>query len=145
MVDDDLIDDVKIYCGDGKIEIDANKRDVLARLINRDDCTDEEYINGLKDYIDKQPDQNFYCYVDIALEEGKEDLVKFLVMNFKDAAAYSLYAKQMAMINGHLKLALWVEKFGILRNNKIDIRTVHYNYDTRSWDSCIPESYQYKI
>ena len=142
MSDNDLIDDVKIYRKDGKIKIVDNKRDELARLINRDDCTDEEYINGLKDYIDKQPDQNFYCYVDIALEEGKEDFVKFLVMNFKDAAAYSLYAKQMAMINGHLKLALWVEKFGILRN-KIDIRTVHYNYDTRSWASCIPESYQY--
>lgn len=142
MADSDLVDDVKIYCEDGKIEIVDNKRDVLERLIKRDDCTDEEYINGLKDYINKQPDQNFYSYVDIALEEGKEDFVKFLVMNFKDAAAYSLYAKQMAMINGHIKLALWVEKFGVLRN-KIDIHKVHYNYETRSWASCIPKSYQY--
>lgn len=64
-------------------------------------------------------------FVDISLEEGNDSMTKFLINHF--GCQPSLYAKQMAQINGHDKLALWAESHGILRNHT-SYKSVHYNY-----------------
>lgn len=79
-------------------------------------------------------------FVDSALEDGKDEMTKFLISEFK--CEPSLYAKQMAQINGHHSLALWTEVYGKLRNNT-DIKSVHYNHKLNSWNSVIPEEYRY--
>ncbi len=78
-------------------------------------------------------------FVDSALEDGKSDMVKYLVSRYE--CQPSLYAKQMAHVNGHHSLASWTEEFAIQRNNT-SIRTVHYRPKT-GWNKVIPEKYRY--
>ncbi len=78
-------------------------------------------------------------FVDVALEEGRTDMVKYLVNSHQ--CQPSLYAKQMAHVNGHHSLAAWTEDYAVQRNNT-SIRTVHYRPKT-GWDKVIPEKYRY--
>lgn len=92
----------------------------------------------LKQY--KMPQGYCNLFVDSSLEDGNETMTKFLINQFK--CQPSLYAKQMAQINGHQKLSLWVESYGTLRNNT-NIKSVHYNYKSDQWSQMIPEEYRY--
>lgn len=80
-------------------------------------------------------------YIDKTLEDGNDKMAKFLVMEFR--CQPSLYAKQMAHVNGHHKLAFWMDSFAELRN-KTDISSVHYDNKTKQWNKSIPEEYRFK-
>jgi len=78
-------------------------------------------------------------FIDSSLEDGNEDMVKFLVKEFQ--CQPSLYAKQMAHINGHHSLAFWADTFTTQRND-VNIHAVHHNYKT-GWANSIPEELRY--
>ena len=80
-------------------------------------------------------------FVDSSLEEGNEQMAKFLVNEQK--CVPSLYAKQMAHVNGHHKLSFWMDAYATNTRNGPDIKTVHYNYKQNQWANCIPEEYRY--
>jgi len=84
-------------------------------------------------------------YLDVALENGKEDMAKMLVL--KGACQPSLYAKQMAHINGHHKLAFWMDAYSTQRNDTT-IGTIYQKYDRTTkqttWSDTIPEKYRYE-
>jgi hypothetical protein len=82
-------------------------------------------------------------YIDVALEEGKKDVFNFFVnKNVKP----SLFAAQMARINGHEKLAMIAESYSDFRN-KVNIKNVYHQYDRINkkfvWNPNISEKYQY--
>lgn len=55
----------------------------------------------------------------------------------------SLYAVQMAYMNGHPTGNLALNWCHNKLRNDTDIKTVHYNYKTRKWPDFIPEHFQY--
>ena len=80
--------------------------------------------------------------VDTALEEGDEDMFKFLVNEFK--CEPSLYAKQMANINGHHELITWIETMNVPLRNSIGIDKVHFKpKNANKWDDTIPPEYRF--
>ena len=87
-------------------------------------------------------DGNFH--IDVATDEGNLDMVKYLVT--KHGCKPSLYAKQMAHINGHPKTAIWLDKFGQERN-QVDIGTIHRRFDKSTgvhcWSDEVPTEYRY--
>ncbi len=87
----------------------------------------------------KLPQGQCNMFVDAALEEGRNDMVKYLVNTHE--CQPSLYAKQMAHVNGHHGLAAWTEDYAVQRNNT-SIKSVHYRPKT-GWSKVIPEKYRY--
>jgi hypothetical protein len=86
---------------------------------------------------------NINYMVDVSLEEGDDEITKHLILNYK--AKPSLYAKQMAEINGYIKLAKFVETFCELRNN-VSIASVHCKINDKhgiNWNYCIPEQFHF--
>lgn len=86
---------------------------------------------------------NLYYLVDVSLEEGDKGMTQFLINNLN--AQPSLYAKQMAEINGHVELAKYVESFGTFRN-QASIASVHRRRGKDGnvrWSECIPFKYQF--
>lgn len=81
-------------------------------------------------------------HIDVAVEEGNEDMAKFLIQSF--GCKPSLYAKQMALAGGHLKLFLWVDAFGIERTHTA-LHNVHFKTKNKEleWDKCIPDYLRY--
>lgn len=81
--------------------------------------------------------------VDVSLEEGNEKMTKYLLSIYN--AKPSLYAKQMAEVNGHIQLAKYVESLFPLRN-QISIANVHRKIDANKqfkWNGNIPQQYQF--
>jgi len=91
-------------------------------------------------YIDS-PRNNFY--IDVALEEGNKDVVDFF--RTKDVKP-SLFAIQMARINGHEKLAAEIESYVEVRN-KINYKSVYWIYDRINkkfiWNDIIPSAFRF--
>lgn len=87
------------------------------------------------------PRNNYY--IDVSLEEGRKDVTNLLLSK---GVKPSLFALQMAKINGHDGLAMNVEGQCDMRN-KVDIKKVYYLYDrynkTFSWSPIIPNTYRY--
>lgn len=86
---------------------------------------------------------NLYYFVDVSLEEGDKEMTQFLINKLN--AQPSLYAKQMAEINGHSELAKYVDHFGTFRN-QTSIASVHRRRDKDGnirWSECIPLKYQF--
>lgn len=81
-----------------------------------------------------------YFYLDSALEEGNEIVVNFLVQKgYKP----SLFANQMARINGHISLATKIESC-IGYRNQVSIKNVYYNLNKPfSWNTVIPIEYRF--
>ena len=83
-------------------------------------------------------------HVDISVEEGDTNMAQFLITSFN--CQPSLYAKQMATINGHNKLSLWVDTYATQRND-VGIDSVHKRYDRNQriycWSDVIPEQFRY--
>ena len=67
-------------------------------------------------------------------------------MNYNIFRYPSLYAKQMANINGHVSLVNWIDTYTTQRND-IGIDSVHRRFDKNkgvfSWSECIPMEYRY--
>jgi len=82
-------------------------------------------------------------YLDIALDDGKYDLVHFFL---NKGVKPSLFANQMARINGFNKLATQVESQTDFRN-KVNIQNVYYNYDRHNksmyWNTVVPEEFRF--
>lgn len=78
--------------------------------------------------------------LDVAIEEGDLKTVRRC-----RKAGYSLYAKQMAMVNGHDDIVRHIKKFSWQRNNT-GVVPIHskYNKETgkREWSDCIPEKFR---
>ena len=110
-----------------------------------DDAFEQSDIPKL-DYLNKKFGltlrSNGDYHVDVAVEEGKEDMAKFLIQSF--GCKPSLYAKQMALAGGHSKLFLWVDAFGIERNHTA-LHNVHLKTKNKEqeWDKCIPDFMRY--
>mgnify|MGYP006898473348 CR=1 FL=1 len=83
-------------------------------------------------------------HVDVSTENGNGDMAKFLVTELK--CEPSLYAKQMATVNGHTNLSLWMNVFAKQRNETgINIVHRHFNKEKKMfvWDEIIPEQFRY--
>lgn len=93
------------------------------------DAFEEQNIDKLQ-YLKNNFSLNLHgCgnyHIDIAIEEGQTDMSKFLITEFK--CQPSLYAKQMAIVNGHDQLSSWVDQNAIQRN-QTGINVVHRHYD----------------
>lgn len=96
--------------------------------------------NMEKYYIPSSRDEYF---IDVALEEGNKDVYNFFAnRNVKP----SLFANQMARINGYNKLANEVESYTDYRN-KVNIKSVYNTYDrynkTMNWNYIIPNDFRF--
>ena len=98
----------------------------------------------LKDSFNLKLAGNGQFHVDIATEEGNEKMAKFLVEEFKSQP--SLYAKQLAHINGYSGLSFWMDKYAQQRND-IGIDSVHKRFNKKIgkwiWNDCIPIESRY--
>lgn len=101
-------------------------------------------IKYLSDNFELNLPGNGNYYIDKAIEEGNIEMVKFLVNEFN--CQPSLYAKQMANINGHTSLLTWIDTYATQRNN-IGIDSVHRRFNKTQgkfiWSDCIPTQYRY--
>jgi hypothetical protein len=101
-------------------------------------------LEDMKQYF--EPSFIHYFYLDVALEEGKESIVKFFI----DKGVFpSLYSNQMARINGFSKLANYVDSQCDFRN-KIDVGKLYHLYDRDKkkmiWtNDLIPIDYKYQL
>jgi hypothetical protein len=79
---------------------------------------------------------NDYFKLDVAIENGD---LKTVIM-YKDTG-YSLYAEQMAIINGHAHVVSYINRH-LTRRNSTGVVHVHSRYDKKSgkrvWDDCVP-------
>lgn len=80
-------------------------------------------------------------FIDVSLDEGDMELFKFFLNECK--LKPSLYAKQMASINGHHSLITYLEAMRTPLRNDVSINQVHYNFKTKEWSDCIPEEYRF--
>ncbi len=99
-------------------------------------------INDMHKYYEPSLKDNYF--IDVALEEGKIDKVNFFLN--KDVKP-SLYANQMARINGHNILANQIDSLTDFRN-KVNVKNVYWNYDrsnkTMYWSNpSIPNEFKY--
>lgn len=78
-------------------------------------------------------------FIDIAIEDGNKDMAEFMAREYQ--CQPSLYAKQMAHINGHHALSFWADTYLTQRSNT-DIKTVHHSYKT-GWSAYVPEEFRY--
>ena len=111
------------------------------------DVYEKNDINTLEYLIDNfklELPANGNYHIDKAIEEGNITMAKFLVSKLN--CQPSLYAKQMATINGHTSLVTWIDTHTTQRND-IGIANVHRRFDKLSrrftWSDCIPIEYQY--
>lgn len=110
-------------------------------LISAWEQRDLEKMDFIRGKMEGRINTNFM--VDVSLEEGDDKMTRHLISNY--GAQPSLYAKQMAEINGHTKLAKLVETFYPLRNN-VSIAHVHRRMDGKgrtTWADCVPEQYRF--
>ena len=117
------------------IDIDNNKNEPenLINSITRNIGTfAPESINKLDINIISQDTRNII--LDIAIEEGKLEIVKKF---YGSDTKPSLYAEQMAQVNGHHSTSLFASTYFELRN-KTGIETVHKSHN--GWNDCIPEN-----
>ena len=97
----------------------------------------------LKDSFNLKLQTDGSFHVDIAVEEGNEEMAKFLVQEFHSKP--SLYEKQMSHINGHSNLSFWMDKYAEQRNN-LGIDSVYKRFDGDKgwiWNDCIPMAFRY--
>lgn len=90
-----------------------------------------------------QPNNRNNFYLDVALEEGKDKIVEYFIQKGYQP---SLFANQMARLNGHTGLSNRIESYGGYRN-KINIKDVFYTYDRKMksiyWSPVIPVEHRF--
>jgi hypothetical protein len=117
------------YKGDGK-NIKLTFASVNAAIM-------ENNYDKLKYIVDYGAPVKKTLLVDIALDNGNDDMTRYLIT--EHGCKPSLYAKQIAVINGNLKLASFVDFSGTLRSNT-GIISVHWGLN--GWHDCIPQEYR---
>jgi hypothetical protein len=120
-----------------KYQLNINLSNPMDTIIQKDD------VGKLSDELKLNP--NYCTYLlDTALESGKPNITKKLIAG--EYCKPSLYAVQMAFVNGHTNLAMWSLRHSTPRNDT-GIDTVHTHYDRNLgkhiWDKCIPEEFRY--
>jgi hypothetical protein len=85
------------------------------------------------------PEIKCNSFVDYSIETGNVDMAKFLINTYN--CKPSLYAKQMANINGHKSLVSWTNENSTQRDTP-DIKSVYYSAKS-GWDNRIPVEYRY--
>lgn len=80
--------------------------------------------------------------IDVAVETGDMNTTQRLILQHN--VCPSLYAVQMGIINGNHNTANFAMShcFNTLRS-ETNIKSIHYNYKTQSWNECIPKEHQY--
>lgn len=82
-------------------------------------------------------------FIDAAIESGQSEMAKVLTDRHECRA--SLYAVQMAMINGHNSTAFrYLSATNGQFRNGTDIRTVHYRPKS-GWSDTVPPSFQFDL
>jgi len=99
-------------------------------------------INDMHQYYEPSLKDNYF--IDVALEEGNVDIVYFFL---NKGAKPSLYANQMARINGHNLLANQIDSLTDFRN-KVNVKNVYCKYNqsnkTMYWSNpSIPNEFKY--
>lgn len=98
-------------------------------------------IKNMEKYYVPSSRDNYF--IDVALEEGNKDIYNFFV---NKGVKPSLFANQMARINGYNKLANEVESY-INYRNKINVKSVYNTYDrynkSMQWNSIIPNDFRF--
>ena len=117
---------------------DKTNDDLKTNFVSLKDAFDKNDI-GRVDHFLQQYKFNTNLFIDSALEDGNDKMTKLLVCKYN--AAPSLYAKQMAHINGHHKLVFWMDAFTKTRNDT-GINIVH-KHVKNGWNECIPEEYRF--
>jgi hypothetical protein len=85
---------------------------------------------------------NPYMEIDIAVDEGRTEDAKQIYKKYN--VKPSLYAKQMALVNGFPATNLWVDTIGV--RNQTGIDTVHEictKDNGFQWSSAIPEQFRF--
>lgn len=113
-----------------------NSKRLSEILLNVSDVGKIKFFNE-----DLKINTNLEFIIDTSIENGNFPMVEYLI---KRGMKYSLYAKQMAMVNGFYNIVLYVETFGKIRNN-IGIDKVHRKHIKSGfvWSDCIPNEYQF--
>jgi hypothetical protein len=82
-------------------------------------------------------------YMDVSLEEGWQEGFDFFASK---GVKPSLYATQMARINGFHQLAMKSESYQELRN-KVSIKNVYYKFNSKNktmeWNPIVPPNFRF--
>lgn len=122
--------------------------DAMDDAFHRNDMQKLKYLNKV---FNLQLKSGGGYHIDISMEEGREEMTKFLIVEF--GCVPSLYAKQMALVNRHIGLCMWVDEHlssvgAENKNNKRNdtgISKVHLKIKDKKlcWDESIPEYARY--
>jgi hypothetical protein len=98
-------------------------------------------IKNMEKYYVPSSRDNYF--IDIALDEGNKDVYNFFAnRNVKP----SLFANQMARINGYNQLASEVESYTDFRN-KVSVKDIYYKYDRTNksmrWNPYVPNEFRF--
>lgn len=114
------------------IESDMNNFDVAFNNNN---------LENMEKYFVNSPKNNFY--IDISLEDGNTDIVNFFL---NKGVKPSLFANQIAKINGYNDLANKIESYYGYRN-MVNIKNVYYTFDRTDkkmiWNPIIPQEFRF--
>ena len=121
------------------------------RIIDRNELEDilqKRDFNKLEQlYNENKNNISIQELIDEAVENNDFEMLKFLSFHLNknnlDENKPSLYAKQMAHINGYHGIAHFIDEFVGCRNN-IGIYTLHYDLE-EGWRDIIPENHRYFI
>lgn len=125
--------------------------DAMDDAFHRNDIQKLKYLNKV---FNLQLKSGGGYHIDISLEEGREEMTKFLIAEF--GCVPSLYAKQMALVNRHIGLCMWVDEHlssvdaenknnNSNKRNDTGISKVHLKIKDKKlcWDDSIPEYARY--
>jgi hypothetical protein len=138
LINSNSVDELKIMHSKSLICTDCNNIDALRDLYLK--TTDIEKFKFLTEEL--QVNCNPDIKLDMAIEDGHQPLVEYLVM--VQNANHSRYATQMAIINKHYKSAFFAQTFGRERSS-VGIDTVHRKHTKQGivWSECVPEEYRF--
>ena len=119
--------------------------DIIKMAENKKELFNQAFIENdlgkMEEYYSPSNLDNYY--IDIALEEGNLNKVNFFL---DKGAKPSLFANQMARINGYNKLANQMDTMTDFRN-KASVYSVYRNYDRSNkkmnWNPIVPEDFKF--
>jgi hypothetical protein len=119
----------------------------LFHEMNFDKLNNFEEAMKIEDFVKMdenfQPNNRNNFYLDVALEEGKDKIVDYFI---EKGYQPSLFANQMARLNGYTALSNKIESY-VKYRNKINIKDVFYTYDSKMksiyWSPVIPVEHRF--
>jgi hypothetical protein len=124
-----------------KMDIETNSEQICDKLTLFESAIRDQDLARMDEYFQETRRNNYY--LDVALEEGKEKIVDYFL---NKGYQPSLFANQMARLNGHISLSNKIESY-IQYRNKINIKDVFYKYDSKIksiyWSPLIPLEHRF--